>query len=338
MSYEGNGLIDVLYFLCSSLRANILVEKFDELFKHYFEQLVEACQLLGVGEKAPTFAQLSEQLEFCAHFAPLNLIEVVPVVVMERHADANIAAFLGDPNSAAAKNLADKMFWNPRYVDILQNLVPFFYKKGWLVAKKQVIETTTVQETAKVVPVVQVVVVEEVKKEEVVIVAEELKVQEVEVIAEQVLVNAVPVEEKQESLPVPVVPAENSEEIKEITPPAEIKEEMPVPVVPAVVAEETKEITPAVEIKEEVVPVIPAVAVEEKPEPIVEVAKEQPTSPTSPTVVIEPWPSTKQEIKPKRLLKARIEETINKFAALEANGHSKFKCVCPTDSILTTRP
>lgn len=131
MSFWGNPLLDVIYFLFSSLQHNILVEKFEDLFKHYCDELVKASTLLGLGEKAPTFAQLSDQLKKCGHYASMILTEIVPIVVMERHSDANIGSFM-DSDSEAARNLQDKMYHNPKYQEILKALLPFMNKMGFL--------------------------------------------------------------------------------------------------------------------------------------------------------------------------------------------------------------
>lgn len=131
MSYWGNPLLDVFYFLFSSLQHNILVEKFEELFQHYCHELISASTLLKLGEKAPTMAQLSDQLTKCGHYASMLLTEIVPIVVMERHDDANIESFM-DSDSPAALNMQNKMYHNPKYQEILKALLPFMNEKGFL--------------------------------------------------------------------------------------------------------------------------------------------------------------------------------------------------------------
>lgn len=244
--------MDILYFLLSSLRAEILAAKFDELFEHYYKSLVEACELLGVANQAPSFEAFSLQLKKNAHYGYMILPQVVPAVVMERNENANIAAFLGDPESEAAQNLATKMFKNPKYIEILKHVIPFMDKKGYLVKYEEPKEIKQLAESVKEASIQPPVVIEEIP---------------------------VPVEEpKPEPVSVPV------------------EEQKPEPV--AIQSATVEEITPV------------------EPE-----ASSPPPTPTTPTVVVEPWQG--QDAKPKRLLKARIEETINKFAALE--GQSKFR-------------
>lgn len=305
----GNPIIDIIYFLFSSLRANILVEEFDELFAYYFDQLVKAGQTLGVGDQVPSFQVFTEQMHKTMHYAYMILSEIVPVVVMERHADANLEAFMGDPNSDAALNLAKKMFENPKYIDILSHIIPFLHKRGFMAPYKAAPSAEVVPE-----PTLSSEVVE--KKE---------------------TIQAVPVQEVTPVAPVTV------EEEKPIEIAQDTSVENNIPVVPAVVEEQKKEeiiIAPIVTVPvQEVAPVSPAIVEEVKPteiaqvtpvgeqkkEEIIIVAEELKEQPISPTVTIEPWPGTGPDIKPKRLMKARIEETINKFAALENNGHSTLK-------------
>lgn len=130
MSYWGNPITDIIYFLWSSLQHDVLVDKFDELFKHYFDELVAACQHFGI--QAPSLEQFADQLNRTGHYASMILTEIVPVVVMERHADANLEGFLGDPNSEAAKNMNKKMFHNDKFKAILKAILPFMLKKGFL--------------------------------------------------------------------------------------------------------------------------------------------------------------------------------------------------------------
>lgn len=279
MTHYGNPITDIFYFLFSSLRAPLLVDNFDSLIKHYFDQLTEACQSLGIAAKAPSNDQFYEQLRNCAHYSWMTLPEIVPAVVMERHADANIEAFLGDPESEAAKNLAEKMFGNQSYLEILKHVIPFMYQRGFMAPyeKPQEIQNVPIQSTD----------VNETKATHDNIVVQEDT--DIIVTAAAVLVNG-------ESKP-------SQEEHINIMPAVVVEEKS---------AEPSNNSVNSGEETQKVIKIVPAAAVEQ-----IEGQS------TSPTVLVEPW--GQPEAKPKRLMKARIEETINKFAALEANGHSKLK-------------
>lgn len=286
----GNPILDIIYFLFSSVQPKTLVDKFDELFKHYYDQLNDACQVLGVGAQAPTFEVFTEQLNTTAHYAFMILSEIVPAVVMERHADANIAAFLGDPESEPARNLADKMFNNPKFVEILEHVIPFLNKRGFMAPYQKPQEVVANEAVPQTIPVAEASVVET-----------------------PVLAEA---EQEEEVHAQPIRAYVNNEDA-------------PVIAAPAVVIKEEKKVEVALATPvEEIVPTVDVVVVEnQKEEAIVVVAavEEPKEQPTSPTITIEPWPSTAQDNKPKRLMKARIEETINKFAAMETNGTSKLQ-------------
>lgn len=316
ITHVGNPLIDVLYFLFSSLRAPILVQEFDHLLKFYYDQFVEACQSLGVSEKAPSAEQFAEQFKNSAYFAALTLPEIVPIVVMERHADANVEAFLGDPESEAAKNLSEKMYWNPKYKEILEKVIPFLYERGYLNPQSK---TTEAEAVADVKPVI----------------VEETPKVTAEVVAEIVVAPTAAVEGEKVEHEVSVC-FEEGVHVPAVTKEAEVVEEVPTTTIVQEAEVEAPTVTLAdpVEVPEVSAPISVAPSTEEV-EPVVPVAsaavvveeeeKKVHTPPTTPTVSVEPWPSSQQEVKPKRLMKARIEETINKFAALEANGDNKFK-------------
>lgn len=58
--------------------------------------------------------------------------EIIPAMVMERHAGANLDGFIGDPNSEASKTFRDKMYNNPRFEATVKVLLPFLDNRGFL--------------------------------------------------------------------------------------------------------------------------------------------------------------------------------------------------------------
>lgn len=256
----------------SSVQAEILVEEFDNLIKYYFDELVKASEVLGSSH--PTFDKFSEQLQKSGHYASMILPEIVAVVVMERHADANIEAFLGDPNSDASKNIAIKMFQNPRYVAILKAVLPFLNKRGFLEMPHAPKPSANghVEPVQDDVPIAAKRTIEKPTEEVPKIISEELKVVE-EIVA---------VVQEQESI---------------------------------------------VEDAPSFAPVMMATAHVEPQSQVEALSNGNHVEETSPVVVTpEPIRVTIQEAKPsKPRLKSRIEETINKFAALENNGKTTFE-------------
>ncbi|XP_065354508.1 uncharacterized protein LOC135948980 [Calliphora vicina] len=126
----GSPAEDLLFFITISAAKNIRIQKFDHFISIYHERLVECLKVLGFKKQLPKLRDLHKDMfdqknSFYAFFACFNHLAAV---MLPSDKDASIHTF-SRPDEIG-EQFRMKAFTNPRYVEAMKDLFPFFYRRG----------------------------------------------------------------------------------------------------------------------------------------------------------------------------------------------------------------
>ncbi|GAB0088768.1 hypothetical protein DMENIID0001_032320 [Sergentomyia squamirostris] len=130
MSHWGRPSIDLMYFMFSSVRPEIVVQEYDTLIAHYHSILVDSLIKLGYEKTPPLLKDIHIQILQNSAYGALCLPGITAVVLMDKNEDAKMENFFSDGD--AAEKMRQKMFFNPRFENKLKLFLPFFEKRGLL--------------------------------------------------------------------------------------------------------------------------------------------------------------------------------------------------------------
>ncbi|KAM7360749.1 uncharacterized protein ACRADG_007461 [Cochliomyia hominivorax] len=126
----GSPVEDLLLFITNSAAKDIRVKEFDNFIYFYHQRLVECLKLLGFKKPLPKLRDLHKDIydqknSFYAFFACFNHL---PVLLLPNDNDTSIQKFCQPDEIGEQFRL--KAFTNPRYVDAIRQLYPFYFNKG----------------------------------------------------------------------------------------------------------------------------------------------------------------------------------------------------------------
>lgn len=122
-------LLDLQYFIFSSLHKDIRLSKIDFIISVYHRELVANLKKLGYKKKLPTLLQLQRD------FLELGLVGLgtslgtLPIALVPATENSDINSFVGDTD--VARNFKMQLYGNPNYREAMEQLVPYFERKGY---------------------------------------------------------------------------------------------------------------------------------------------------------------------------------------------------------------
>lgn len=122
-------MLDLHYFIFSSLQKDLRLTKIDYIISYYHKELVGNLKQLGYKKKPPTLMQLQKDFLATGHFGLGTATGTFPIAVAPSGDDSDINSFVSD--SDTAKNFKLRLYSNPIYRDGMEQLVPYFERKGY---------------------------------------------------------------------------------------------------------------------------------------------------------------------------------------------------------------
>lgn len=129
LSHYNSPAFDLNYFIFTSIQKDIRLSHIDHFLCFYHQELCSNLELLGYLETIPTLMELHRDFHdlgayglnaaygtLCAVLAPPGLEE------------ADMDSLLGDDDQS--RQFRRKLFSNPLYVEALEQLIPYFARKG----------------------------------------------------------------------------------------------------------------------------------------------------------------------------------------------------------------
>lgn len=117
---------DLNYFIFTSAHKDIKLEQIDHFIHVYFKALVVNLNLLGYTGYVPSLAQLHKEFQDIAAYALNSTYGTLCAVVAPAGSDMNI--LLSDDEES--HEMRRRLFSNPLYVAALEELIPYFERKG----------------------------------------------------------------------------------------------------------------------------------------------------------------------------------------------------------------
>ncbi|XP_053956460.1 uncharacterized protein LOC128862072 [Anastrepha ludens] len=128
MIHYGSPAKDLHYFLTSSTRYDLKVNRFDYFIKFYHDNLVKNLELLKYPKKPPTLKDIHIAMVkhgLCGFAAAVG---VMPAALLESNSDATIDGFAGETEAGA--RFKNALYTNPSFRKHMEIVVPFMNNRG----------------------------------------------------------------------------------------------------------------------------------------------------------------------------------------------------------------
>lgn len=127
MCHHNTPMVDLQYFIYSSLQQECRLTKVDHILQYYHQQLVANLKKLGFKGKLPTLLQFQKDF---LEIGPLGLntaFGTLTVALAPSSDDSDLASIMKDISA-----FRRRVMTNPSYVKVIEELVPYFERKGIL--------------------------------------------------------------------------------------------------------------------------------------------------------------------------------------------------------------
>ncbi|KAM7358929.1 uncharacterized protein ACRADG_003716 [Cochliomyia hominivorax] len=126
----GSPAQDLIYFIISSLKADIKIKQFDHLIQYYHENLVENLQLLKYSKKIPSLKEIHTMLHKYGIWGFCTAVGVMAVALVDSSEMSTFDNFLGESEEGDTFKLL--MFTNKRYQQHMNAVLPWLLNRGGL--------------------------------------------------------------------------------------------------------------------------------------------------------------------------------------------------------------
>ncbi|XP_075162603.1 uncharacterized protein LOC142235223 [Haematobia irritans] len=130
MPKYGSPAQDLIYFILSSLQADIKIKQFDHLIQYYHENLVENLQLLNYPKVIPSLKDIHVMLHKYRIWGFCTTVGVLAVALLDSSEMSTFDHFLGDGEDGDKFKLM--MFTNKRYIKHVNTILPWLLNRGAL--------------------------------------------------------------------------------------------------------------------------------------------------------------------------------------------------------------
>ncbi|XP_053660980.1 uncharacterized protein LOC128709968 [Anopheles marshallii] len=121
-------VVDLHYFIFSSVRANLKLRQLDHLICYYFQHLTENLTLLQYGGVRPSLQDLHSDFIERQLYGLSTAFSVFPICVMEKTENASIDLMLDQGDAGTA--FKQKMYNGAAYVEQMIPILEYFYDAG----------------------------------------------------------------------------------------------------------------------------------------------------------------------------------------------------------------
>uniref|UniRef100_A0A182SC30 CHK kinase-like domain-containing protein n=1 Tax=Anopheles maculatus TaxID=74869 RepID=A0A182SC30_9DIPT len=121
-------VIDLHYFIFSSVRANLKLRQLDHLICYYYQHLTENLTLLQYGGVRPSLQDLHSDFIERQLYGLSTAFSVFPICVMEKTDNASIDLMLDQGDAGTA--FKEKMYNGAAYVEQMIPILEYFYDNG----------------------------------------------------------------------------------------------------------------------------------------------------------------------------------------------------------------
>uniref|UniRef100_A0A1I8MYS3 CHK kinase-like domain-containing protein n=1 Tax=Musca domestica TaxID=7370 RepID=A0A1I8MYS3_MUSDO len=119
---------DLLYFLISSAQLDLKVNRFDEMVRYYYDNLIENLKILEYGKSLPRLRDLHQMLLRGSIWGIIALLVTMAAVLCESTNEASIDNLTNDtPESQKFKEL---LYTNERFLQHLNAVLPWLFDRG----------------------------------------------------------------------------------------------------------------------------------------------------------------------------------------------------------------
>ncbi|XP_011176529.2 uncharacterized protein LOC105208408 [Zeugodacus cucurbitae] len=122
--------MDVFCFLLTSPQWNIKLRNFDKFISFYHTELIRNLTILNYTKPMPTIEQINSQLEKYGLWAFVCAQRVLAVALLDSHENSNIETFMN--NNKEGKSFKKRMFFNPKYVQQVKEILPWLIEKNYM--------------------------------------------------------------------------------------------------------------------------------------------------------------------------------------------------------------
>ncbi|BFF89748.1 uncharacterized protein DMAD_08427 [Drosophila madeirensis] len=123
----GSPANDLYYLILSSAAPELKTAKFDYLVRFYFDNLIENLKLLKYHRPLPKLKNLHAALFRNGLAAYMVVSKVLPVVMLDKTNNANLESCMNDESKMKVA-----MFTNPKYVQVMSEVLPWLDNRGLL--------------------------------------------------------------------------------------------------------------------------------------------------------------------------------------------------------------
>ncbi|EDS39359.1 CHKov1 [Culex quinquefasciatus] len=128
MCFYGSPVLDLNYFLFTSVKGNIKLAKLNHFIRYYHEQLVSNLTLLGYSKPLPTLKKLQMDFYDRIVYGAATMFGVNSLCHVEPTGDLDMEAMFMD--NETGRRCRKEMYGNERYLRSMEQLLPFFKRKG----------------------------------------------------------------------------------------------------------------------------------------------------------------------------------------------------------------
>lgn len=122
-------MLDLHYFIVSSLQNSVRLSKIDYIISFYQRELSSNMKKLGAKTAPPTLLQLQKDFLATGQFGLGTAFGTLSIAVAPASDISDINSLL--PDSPDAKAFKRNMYGNPTYREAMEELIPHFERKGY---------------------------------------------------------------------------------------------------------------------------------------------------------------------------------------------------------------
>ncbi|XP_067633520.1 uncharacterized protein [Eurosta solidaginis] len=126
----GTFAMDLFCLLMTSPKWDIKLRNFDNFVKYYYLELVKNLKILQYKKPIPTLDELRAQMEKYGLWAFVCVQRMLAVALLDPQDNSNIETFMS--NNEEGKAFKKRMFYNPRYIKQVKEILPWLIEKNYL--------------------------------------------------------------------------------------------------------------------------------------------------------------------------------------------------------------
>ncbi|XP_075145776.1 uncharacterized protein LOC142220485 [Haematobia irritans] len=136
----GSPAQDLFYLIISSTQIDIKIDQFEHFIYYYHQNLEEHLNLLKYPlDRIPSLRELHKQLIEYGFWATTTASMTMGVVLLDPKEKANFETIIGEEGESM--DLKKAMYLNPRYIQHINQLLPWLSNRGFMEIEEMTVET-----------------------------------------------------------------------------------------------------------------------------------------------------------------------------------------------------